>query len=364
MCLDEGRGEMSIGYTYTPSDIDEIHMTEIRDFLTEEGIPFEESSDTYGLIYLNNKEIELRYVDSYYFPIDNSKRFGDVCKGVDINYFIDISHDNFDKGVRTIWLFDFEMEQENDVVIDGVMHKGYRRQWEVVKNTIRTACGHIHFRFYARDCEIREIPKADVRPFLEANCFYGYRSANVNLGLYLKKDKHGLKAGTLLFLYSFGYNFYGNKKHKEEPIIEVIRASTRIGCQVIGGISKCIKHFCEEYPTLKVGDKVVEVDKIVFYVDGSHNDSRGMRNSNSSFVFKSWEGAGFMNRWTCDYQDEIEPKLHGKKGEIFHRKPMFHKHIMRLIGEGKIVSIANAGTIVYEMSRKEFMEKCNAKENT
>jgi len=35
---------------------------------------------------------------------------------------------------------------------------------------------------------------------------------------------------------------------------------------------------------------------------------------------------------------------------------MFHKRIMELIGEGKIVSIANAGTIVYEMSRKKFLE--------
>ena len=30
---------------------------------------------------------------------------------------------------------------------------------------------------------------------------------------------------------------------------------------------------------------------------------------------------------------------------------------MKAIGEGKIVSIANAGTIVFEMSRKEFMKE-------
>ena len=39
------------------------------------------------------------------------------------------------------------------------------------------------------------------------------------------------------------------------------------------------------------------------------------------------------------------------------RRPMFHKQIMKAIGEGKIVSIANAGTIVFEMSRKEFMKE-------
>lgn len=342
--------------------MNEIYLQEIRDFLNSEEIPYIESDTEYGLFYLNDKTIEVRYIDSYKYPIDNSKRFGDKCKGVDVNHFIDISHSNFDKGVRTIWIFDFEMEQHNDVVIDGVEIKGYRRQWEVIKNTIRTACGKIKYRFFARDCEIREIPKHEVRPFLEANCFYGYRAANVNLGLYLKKDKFGFKKGTLLFMYTFGYNFYGNKKHQDNPTVEVIRASTKIGCQVIGGISKCIKHFCEEYPKMKIGDKEVDVKRIVFYVDASHNDSRGMRNSNSAFKFTSWKGSGFMNRWTCDYdgsQEELEENktpLKGKKGEIFHRKPMFHRHIMRLIGEGKIISIANAGTIVYEMDREEFIK--------
>lgn len=349
---------------YTPSETDEFHLQEIRDFLNGEGIPFLESDGTYGLFYLNGGSIELRYVDSYYFPIDNSKRFGDSCKGVDKDYFIKISHENLSKGVRTIWVFDFEMEQRNKKPTlvhsidthEFVSTEDYRRQWEVIKNTIRTACGKIKYRFYARDCECREIPREDVRPFLEANCFYGFRSATINLGLYLKKDKNGLKAGTLLFLYSFGYNFYGNKK-KEKPKIEVIRASTLIGCQVIGGISKCIKHFCMEYPTINVGGKEVDVDEMVYYVDASHNDGRGMVNANSSFEFVSWEGGGFMNRWTCDYQDEEYPNLHGKRGEIFQRKPMFHKRIMQLIGEGKIVSIPNAGTSVYRMSAKEYRER-------
>ena len=339
---------------YTPNDIDKFHVQEIRDFLNMESIDYTEDEDIFGLFHLKNGEIQLRYVDSYYHPIDNSKRFGDTCKGISKDYFIDISHENIKNGIRTIWIFDFEMEQESDIVIDGEKIEHYRRQWEVIKNTIRTSCGRIRHRFYARDCEVREIPKGDVKPFLQENCFYGYRSATVNLGLYLKKDKGIFKKGTLLFLYSFGYNFYGNK-HQENPKIEVIRASTKIGCQVIGGISKSIKYFCEHYPTIHVGEHDIKVDKIVFYVDASHNDGRGMLNSNSLFKFVSWKGGGFMNRWTQDYNDEEFPNLHGKKGEIFQRKPMFHKRIMELIGKGIIVSIPNAGTSFYEMSREDFV---------
>ena len=340
---------------YTPTDEDLHNVCMIKDFLLEEEIPFKEDNDVFGLFHLNDGQTQLRYVDSYFHKMDNSKRFGESHKGIPHNYFIDLSHNNYENGIRTIWIFDFEMSQVNSpYTYDGKLVEGFHRQWEVIKNTIRTACGKIHYRFFARDCEIKEIPNSELRPFLNTNCFYGYRSANKNLGLYLKKDKNGFKADTLLFCYTFGMNFYGNKKHQDAPKVEVIRASTRLECQVIGGISKCIKYFCEHYPTLTIGSnkREVEVDKIVFYVDASHNDSRGMTNSNSSFKFVSWDGVGFINMFT---EDTDQDGLKGKRGEVFMRRPMFHKQIMKAIGDGKIVSIANAGTIVFEMSRKEFI---------
>ena len=340
---------------YTPTDEDILNVNKIKGFLEEEGIPFFEDTEIFGLFHVNERKTQLRYVDSFFHRMDNSKKFGESHKGIPHDYFIKISHKNSENGIRTIWIFDFEMSQINPpYVYENETIEGFHRQWEVIKNTIRTACGKIHYRFYARDCEVREISNSELRPFLNTNCFYGYRPANKNIGLYLKKDKNGFKAGTLLFCYTFGMNFYGNKKHQESPKVEVIRASTRLECQVIGGISKCIKYFCENYPTLSIGSdkKIIDVDKIVFYVDASHNDSRGMTNSNSSFKFVSWDGVGFMNMFT---EDTDQDGLKGKKGEVFMRRPMFHKQIMKAIKEGKIVSIANAGTIVFEMSRKEFI---------
>ena len=158
-------------------------------------------------------------------------------------------------------------------------------------------------------------------------------------------------------MYTFGCNFYGNKNHQDAPKVEVIRASTKLHCQVIGGISKSIKYFCENYPTLKIGSdkREIEVERVIFYVDASHNDSRGMTNSNSSFKFVSWQGTGFINMFTTDFDDGNG--LKGKKNEVFMRRPMFHRQIMEAIKDKKIISIANAGTIVFEMSRKEFMEE-------
>lgn len=348
---------------YTPSEEDIANVKKITDFFEEEGIEYTPDKEIFGLFRINDIKgnlIEIIYVNGYLFPMDNSKRFGEKCKGVPHNYFIDISHKNFDNNIRTIWIYNFEMSQTNDNVLLWKGEKGYHRQWEVIKNTIRTATGHIRHRFYARDCEVREIGNDLLRPFLSANCFYGYRSATVNLGIFLKKDKNGFKKGDLLQVLTFGNCFYGNKNHKEDPSIEIIRASTKIGCQVIGGMSKLLLHFCKNYPTLTIGSKenrrTIDINKMIFFVDAAHNDGRGMSSSALNFTFESWQGCGFKNLWTCDYCSE-DGKLKGEKGEIFERKPMFHKRIMELIGEGKIVSIANAGTIVYYIDRTEFLER-------
>ena len=352
-----------VNYIQTENDIKHIKM--IEDFLNERAIPYESDENIFGLYHLNDRTLQLRYINSVFYPMDNSKRFGEKCNGVEHNYFIDISHQNHNNNIRTIWIFDFEMEQKNTIITDeGETIENFHRQWEVIKNTICTATGNIDKRIYARDCEVREISNKDARMFLDTNCFYGYRSASVTMALFLKKDKCGLKKGTMLMVYSFGANFYGNKKCQDKPKIEIIRVSTKIGCQVIGGMSKCLKHFLQEYPTMKVGDKVVDVEELIFYVDASHNDSRGMQASGLAFNFVSWNGCGFMNYFVEDCYEELERNgkkqiLKGKKGEVFHRKPMFHSAIMRLIGEGKIISVANAGTIVFNMTRNEFLSRFN-----
>ena len=224
---------------YTPNEYNIKHINMIEEFLNSRNIPYEKDKNVFGLYYLNDKTLQLRYVNSLKYPMDNSKRFGEKCNGVYHDYFIDISHKNHDNGIRTIWIFDFEMEQKNTIITDeGETIENFSRQWEVIKNTICTATGNIDKRIYARDCEVREISNKEARMFLDTNCFYGYRSATITMALFLKKDKCGLKKGTMLMVYSFGANFYGNKKCQDKPKIEIIRVSTKIGCQVIGGMSK------------------------------------------------------------------------------------------------------------------------------
>lgn len=341
---------------------DEKNISIIESFLTENEIPFvkniinitlSDGSETDEVIFnINNNSIQLRYVNTLSHLMDYSKRFGII--GLPHNYFINISKENHKNNIRTIWIKDFEINENSTIVdIDGNVLENYHRKWEVLKGYVLTAVGKIKNRIYARDCEVREVSNSELRPFLNTNCFYGYRSANKNLGLYLKKDKNGLKKGTLVFVYTFGYNFYGNKNRQDNPFIEIIRVSTLIGTQVIGGASKLLKHFLLEYPVLKINNRDIEVKELKFYVDADHNSGKSLETL--GFTFESWDGYGFMNMWTCDYDDN--QGLKGSVNEIFHRKPMFHKKIMELMKEHKIVSIANAGTIVYSLDKENYLKQ-------
>lgn len=317
----------------------------ISDFLNEESIKYtmtipadDDTQAIFSVNGINGQPIEIRYVNSFTHKMDYTKRFG--IKGIPHTYFISISHNNENNGIRTIWIKDFEIADCK--TIKGMKDEdvpNYHRKWEVLKSYIRTACGIIKHRFYARDCELREVPNSQLRPFLNLNCFYGYRSANINLGLYLKKDKNGFKKDTLLYVYTFGSGFYS---HNKPGLIEVIRVATIINCQVLGGASKCLKHFLEHYPILTIGKKEIEVKKLLFYVDADHNSAQSM--NTLGFDFVSWEGNGFINVDT-------------KTGETFQRKPMIHKQVMQWMKEGRVYSVANAGTIVCTLEKDKWLNE-------
>lgn len=326
--------------------VDPKHLSnlgEIKEFLTTNNIPFTIDTENERIFYLKEGALELRYVDTENFKMDYSKRFG--IKGIPHNYFIDITIANKEKGIRTIWIKDWEVSEKKTIMgIDGVELKDYRRKWYVLQSYIKTAVGQIEHRIYARDCEIREVPGKELRPFLETNCFYGYRSATKNFGLYLKKDKAGIEKGTLLMIYTFGHPFYSKGLYD----VEVIRVGTKLFCQVIGGASKILKHFIVNYPTMTVNKREIDVEKIVFIVDADHNDGRSLETL--GFRYVSHKGAGFMN-------------IDSETGEVFHRRPMQHKLIMERMASGRVYSVANAGSIIYTINRSEYMAKILAKKN-
>ena len=143
-----------------------------------------------------------------------------------------------------------------------------------MKSQILHAYGITPNKFYARDCEVREVGSSEGRAFEEQACFYGKRGASLTLGLYLKKDKGDFKKGTLLMLSSYGLNFFG----KNNNIIEVIRVGTLRFSYVAGGSSKLLNHFINNYKTIMIGKRIVNVEKIKFYSDLDHNQGGSLLN--------------------------------------------------------------------------------------
>lgn len=310
----------------------ENNIKKIEDFLMSIDTPYSRDGN---IFYLNDGKFEIRYVDSENHKMDYEKRFG--IKGIPHNYFINITKSNRDKGIRTMWIKDWEIEDNKTIKnINGEELLNYDRKWRVLQSYIKTAVGRIENKFYARNCEIREISNKELRPFLDENCFYGYRSANINLGLFLKKEQGDFKQGTLLMIYTFGHPFFGKGLYD----VEIIRVATKLNCQVLGGASKLLTHFLSNYPTLTINKKTIEVNKIVFIVDADHNDAKSL--DTLGFNFVSYNSNGFMN-------------VEAATGRVFHRQPMHHKLIMERMAKGEVYSVANAGSIIYSIDRKEYL---------
>ena len=303
------------------NNTNELNIQKIKIFLDSLDIKYIYNND---IFYIDDYKLEIRYVDSNKHKNYNSSQN---------NFFKNISQHNESIGIRTIWIKDWEMSKNDNRYDFNISNneKDYRK-WNVLKSYIKNATNRITNRIYARDCEIKVISNKDLRPFLEKNCFYGYRSSSLNLGLFLKKDKNNLKKGELVMCYTFGHPYFGKNKYD----IEILRVSTLLDSQVIGGSSKLLKHFLNNYQSLSINGKYISTNTIVFYVDADHNTGNSL--TKLGFEYKEWTRAGFMN-------------INSLTGNVTHRQPMEHKKIMELMKEKKLYSVSNSGTKLFVFKR-------------
>lgn len=299
---------------YTPQDIK--NLDEIKEFLDSNGIEYSTEYDNFCLHYGNpdgKRSYEICYVPSHQYPIAYKKYNID---GVGMEYFYNLSHKaEHEQNSFKCWVKDYEWQNE--------------RKREVLKSYIMYAAGKIKNTFYARDCEVREVNSKDARAFESQHCFYGKRGASLNLGLYLKKEKHGIPAGTLIMIYTFGKNFFG-----KDDSIEILRVGTKKFCNVIGGASKLLQYFIRNYPTVTMGNQEVPVKVLKFYSDYDHNIGKSM--DQLGFKFISYSGGGFMNYWT-------------ETGEVKGRQPNKHKWVMEQMSQGKVLAVPNAGVKTFAL---------------
>lgn len=292
------------------------NLNEIYKFLNENNIEYSTEYNNFCLNFGNPNGVrsyEICYVSSESFPIEDKKLNID---SVSPNYFYNLSYEAENENNSFIcWVKDYEWEDD--------------RKREVLKSYWLYAAGKIKNKFYARDCEVREVQTKEAREFESNHCFYGKRGASLNLGLYTIKEKNGIPAGTLIMLYTFGKNFFG-----KDNSIEVLRVGTMKNCTVTGGASKLLNYFLTNYKTLKIGKNDVPVEKLKFYSDYDHNIGSSMEQLGFNFI--NYSKGGFMNLWL-------------ETGEVKHRDPSNHKLIIEKMKEGLVLAIPNSGVKTFEL---------------
>ena len=309
---------------YSSEDLKNID--EIKQFLESNDIDYSTKYDNFCLHYDNpngKRSYQIEYVPSRHFPIGYPK-YG--IHGVDVDHFYKLSHqaENEHNSFKC-WVKDFEWNNE--------------RKREVLKSYFLHAAGKTKYTFYARECEVRVVGTKQGRQFESENCFYGKRGASLSLGLFTKKEKHGVPKDTLIMIYTFGLNFFG-----KDQSIEILRVGTKRFCNVAGGASKLLKHFITYYPTLKVGKNLINVKKLKFYSDYDHNIGNSM--DTLGFDFVSYSKGGFMNLWL-------------ETGEIKNREPHRHKWVMEQMAQGKVLAIPNAGVKTFVLDLEKHKDKYN-----
>ena len=112
----------------------------------------------------------------------------------------------------------------------------YEYEWcspssrKIIESILQSACGKTSRSIFARRCELKKVTKEEAKTFINQNHLQGYRHAQITYGLYFQDE--------LVQLMSFS-------RHAKYQW-EIIRGCTKLGCSVVGGISRIIKHFKED----------------------------------------------------------------------------------------------------------------------
>jgi len=130
----------------------------------------------------------------------------------------------------------------------------YEDEWEykkdICKSIIASKLGIFNERFYARQCEVKEISNDEYNDFLNINHIQGSINTPIRLGLFFQNE--------LVQCIGLGKSRFSKNE------FELYRMCTKLNSQVIGGFSKLLKHVKALY---KIDSLYAYVDKRLFNGD-------------------------------------------------------------------------------------------------
>lgn len=175
---------------------------------------------------LNGRELDLYYPELKLGMEFNGNYWHSELKKSDARYHQSKSLDALKKGIRVIHIFEYEWSN--------------KRKRTIIKDMLSSIYyGDRVNRIQARRCELRLVSTKESEEFLNRTHIQGYAQAKITIGLYYENK--------LVSLMSFG-----KPRFNTECEWELIRFSTELSTQVIGGAAKMFKNFVENYKPTSV----------------------------------------------------------------------------------------------------------------
>ncbi len=193
-----------------------IKEKEFMLFLTSLNIEFESNNRT----ILEGREIDI-YIPSHNLAIEFNGLYYHSELFKNRNYHLNKTLDCESKGIQLIHIFEDEWD--------------YKR--EIVQSRIKNLLKISDQKIYARKCSIKHVPTKQKTQFLNDNHIQGSVGSSINLGLY----HNGELVSILTF--SKGRNILKGNKYE----YELIRFCNKLNSNVVGGASKLLNYFVENY---------------------------------------------------------------------------------------------------------------------
>ncbi len=199
-----------------------------------------------------------------------------------------------EKGIRLIHVWEYEWYNE--------------RQNPILKSIIAGACNQSK-SIYARKCKVEITESAKMKDFFEKNNIQGFRGGKYAINLVYEDE--------VVMSYIIGFPFFGKGKYQWE----VIRGATKLNHRVIGGATRIWKHFLKEF----------NPESCVYYIDYNYFNGNSIKKLGLEYICTR---PSFKNYFV-------------KEKKVRNRQPAHHNEIKKLVEQGKVYEIYNAGVKVY-----------------
>jgi hypothetical protein len=121
------------------------------------------------------------------------------------------------RGIQLIHIYDYQWHQKQEIIKSMLLSKLNKSN-----------------KIFARKCKIKQIKSNIKKDFLNSTHLQGNCNSSINLGLYHQSE--------LVAVATFGKSRY-DKKYE----YELLRYSTKLNTTIVGGFSKLLKYFINEY---------------------------------------------------------------------------------------------------------------------